>query len=53
MNDNNDPIGITRTSNKGSSLRITLPKDVARKLDVGKNQYLGFFLKDGNIIEEF
>ena len=50
MNDNNEPIGITRTSSKGSSLRITIPKNVALKLGIVGNQFIGFFLKDGEIV---
>ncbi len=50
MNDDNGPIGVTRTSSKGTSLRITLPKEVAARLNVKENQYIGFFLEDGKIV---
>ncbi|MHB1492806.1 MAG: AbrB/MazE/SpoVT family DNA-binding domain-containing protein [Thermoplasmataceae archaeon] len=49
MNDNNGLIAITKTSSKGTSLRITLPKEIADKLDIGENQFIGFFHKDGTI----
>ena len=50
MNDKDNIIAITRTSNKGTSLRITLPKEVAKHLSIEENQFVGFFLKDGEIV---
>lgn len=36
-------IAVTRTSSKGSSLRITLPKEVADKLNVSESEHIGFY----------
>ena len=35
-------IAITRTSSRGSSLRITLPKEIAEKLNVSESELIGF-----------
>jgi AbrB family looped-hinge helix DNA binding protein len=49
MNDKNDLLDITRTSKKGTSLRITLPKRIAERLLIGEGDFLGFYEKDGTI----
>ena len=36
-------IAVTRTSSKGSSLRMTLPKEIAKKLDVSESEHIGFY----------
>ena len=36
-------IAVTKTSSKGSSLRITLPKEVADKLNVSESEHIGFY----------
>ena len=43
-------IAITRTSSKGSSLRITLPKDVAEKLKVSESEHIGFYEVNGETV---
>ncbi len=43
-------IAVTRTSSKGSSLRITLPKEVADKLDIGEKEHIGFYEIKGEIV---
>ena len=49
MNDANDLLDITRTSKKGTSLRITLPKKIAEKLSIMEGEFLGFYEKNGTI----
>ena len=36
-------IAVTRTSSKGSSLRMTLPKEIAEKLNVSESEHIGFY----------
>ena len=43
-------IAVTRTSSKGSSLRITLPKEVADLLNVGEKEHIGFYEIKGEIV---
>ena len=43
-------IAITRTSNNGSSLRITLPKEIAEKLNVPESGHIGFYEVNGEIV---
>ena len=43
-------IAVTRTSSKGSSLRITLPKEVAEKLNVSESEHIGFYDVKGEIV---
>ncbi len=43
-------IAVTRTSSKGSSLRITLPKEVAVKLNVSESKHIGFYEVNGEIV---
>lgn len=49
MNHNKGPVGITRTSRRGTSLRITLPKEVSEALSIGEGQFIGFYVEDGKI----
>ena len=43
-------IAVTRTSSKGSSLRITLPKEIAEKLNVSESEHIGFYGVNGEIV---
>ena len=43
MNDTNDLLDITRTSKKGTSLRITLPKKIAERLSIKDGEFLGLY----------
>ncbi|MCL4480908.1 MAG: AbrB/MazE/SpoVT family DNA-binding domain-containing protein [Candidatus Thermoplasmatota archaeon] len=43
-------IAVTRTSSKGSSLRMTLPKEVAEKLNVSESEHIGFYEVKGEIV---
>ena len=40
-------IAITITSSKGSSLRMTLPKEIAEKLNVSESEHIGFYEVNG------
>ena len=42
-------IAVTKTSSRGSSLRMTLPKEVAEKLNVSESEHIGFYEVDGEI----
>ena len=44
-----EPIAAARISGRGTSMRITLPKEVAAKLEVRDRSYVGFFELDGKI----
>ena len=43
-------IAVTKTSKCGSSLRITLPKDIAEKLNVSESGHIGFYEVNGEIV---
>ncbi len=43
-------IAVSRTSPRGSSLRITLPKEVAEKLKVSGSDHIGFYEVKGEIV---
>ena len=43
-------IAVTRTSKRGSSLRITLPKEIAEKLNVTGPEHIGFYEVNGEIV---
>lgn len=45
-----EPIAATRVSGRGTSMRITLPKEIAAKLEVRGKSYVGFFEIDGKIV---
>jgi AbrB family looped-hinge helix DNA binding protein len=47
MNNTNGLLDVTRTSKKGTSLRITLPKKIAERLSIKEGEFLGFYEKDG------
>ena len=46
----NKLIAVSRTSRKESSLRITLPKEVAEKLNVSESEHIGFYEIRGEIV---
>ena len=43
-------IAVTKTSTRGSSLRITLPKEIAEKLNVSESEHIGFYEIDGKVV---
>jgi AbrB family looped-hinge helix DNA binding protein len=43
-------IAVTKTSSRGSSLRITLPKEIAEKLNVSESEHVGFYEVKGEIM---
>ena len=43
-------MAVTRTSSKGSSLRMTLPKEVAESLNIGERDHVGFYDNNGRIV---
>ena len=43
-------IAVTRTSKSGFSFRMTLPKEVAEKLNVSESEHIGFYDVKGEIV---
>jgi AbrB family looped-hinge helix DNA binding protein len=43
-------IAVIKISKRGSSLRITLPKEIAEKLNVTGSEHIGFYEVDGEIV---
>ena len=43
-------IAVAKTSSKGSSLRITIPKEIAEKLNVSESEHIGFYENNGEIV---
>ena len=43
-------IAVAKTSSKGSSLRITIPKEIAEKLNVSESEHIGFYEINGEIV---
>ena len=43
-------IALTRTSKRGSSLRITLAKEVAEKLNISESEHIRFYEVKGEIV---
>ena len=52
MNTKKELIDITRTSKRGTSLRITLPKRIAEKLSIKESEFLGFYVEGDKVIVE-
>lgn len=50
MNDKGKLIAVTKLSTRGTSIRMTLPKEIAIKLDIGEGGHLGFYEIDGDMI---
>ncbi len=42
-------IAVAKTSSKGSSLRITIPKEVAERLNISESEHIGFYVENDNI----
>ena len=43
-------IAVAKTSSKGSSLRITIPKEVAEKLNASDSDHILFYEVKGKIV---
>ncbi|WP_393970986.1 AbrB/MazE/SpoVT family DNA-binding domain-containing protein [Oxyplasma meridianum] len=43
-------MAVTRSSQRGSSLRITLPKEVAEYLNIDEGDHVGFYMKNNEIV---
>ncbi len=50
MNNKDKLIAISKVSSKGTSYRITLPREVAEKLEIGESKHIGFYEKNGEIV---
>ncbi len=49
MSNINGLMAVTRTSRRGTSLRITLPREVSEALSIGEGQFIGFYVEGGKI----
>ena len=52
MNTKRELIDITRTSSKGTSLRITLPKRIAETLSIKEGEFVGFYVEGDKVLLE-
>ena len=43
-------IAVSKTSKRGSSLRMTLPKEVAEKINVSESEHVGFYEVDREVV---
>jgi antitoxin component of MazEF toxin-antitoxin module len=43
-------IAVSKTSKRGSSLRMTLPNEIAEKLNVSDSEHIGFYEVKGEIV---
>ena len=43
-------LAVAKTSSKGSSLRITIPKEIAEKLNISESEHVGFYEVAGEIV---
>ena len=43
-------IAVNGTSKSGFSFRMTLPKEIAEKLNVSKSEHIGFYEVNGEIV---
>lgn len=50
MSNINGLAAVTKRSKRGSSLRITLPREVSEALSIGEGQFIGFYSEGGKII---
>lgn len=50
MSEQGKLIEIAKTSRRSTSLRITLPKQVAEKLSIGEEEFVGFYEENNEII---
>lgn len=53
MNDEPKLLAVTRPSFKGTSIRMTLPKEIATELTVEEGDHIGFYrIKDGIFLKK-
>ncbi len=43
-------VAITKASSRSSYFRITLPKEIAEKLNVSESEHIGFYEIDGEVV---
>ena len=43
-------IAVIKISKRGYSLRITLPKEIAEKLNASESEHIGFYEVNGEIV---
>jgi bifunctional DNA-binding transcriptional regulator/antitoxin component of YhaV-PrlF toxin-antitoxin module len=49
MNAKNTLIAVSKVSDYGTSLRMSLPKEIAEKLNIDGKAHLGFYEENGKI----
>lgn len=43
-------LAVSKTSRRGSSLRMTIPKEMAEKLNVSESEHIGYYDICGEIV---
>ena len=43
-------LAVAKTSSKGSSLRMTIPKEIAEKLNISESEHIGFYEVEGEMV---
>jgi len=43
-------IAVTKLSRKGTSIRMTLPHEIAKIVDVEEGGHIGFYLDGGKVV---
>ncbi len=49
MNDKPKLIAVTKLSTRGTSIRMTLPKEIAEKLSINEGDHIGFYEENGKV----
>lgn len=50
MSDQQKLIAVTKLSTRGTSIRMTLPKEVAEKLGIKEGDHIGFYEQNEKIL---
>lgn len=50
LRDEGSLISVSHVSPRGSSLRVTLPKEIARSLGIGPKDIVGFYYQNKKIV---
>ncbi|MGC8505860.1 MAG: AbrB/MazE/SpoVT family DNA-binding domain-containing protein [Thermoplasmata archaeon] len=50
LKDEGSLISVSHVSPRGSSLRVTLPKEIARSLGIGPRDIVGFYYQNKKIV---
>jgi|AADL01.1.fsa_nt_gi hypothetical protein len=50
MNAKNKLITVARTSKRGTLIKITLPKEITKILEVKEKEHVGFYEENGRVL---